>query len=63
METYKASFNGKYGSRTLNRTAVTDFIQIQNIGSTVLASAAYQSHILDTSTPASAGEAGQSQND
>ena len=53
----------KNGNVTLKRAAVTDFIQIQNIQQTVLASSAYQGHILDTATPASAGEAGGSQYD
>ena len=58
MKKHEGSFNGMYGNVTLKRAAVTDFIQIQNIQSTVLASGTYQGHILDTATLASAGEAG-----
>ena len=59
MEKYEGSFNGIYGNVTLKRAVVTDFIQIKNKRSTVLASGAYQGHILDTATPAPAGEAGE----
>ena len=55
---FNMKFPGIYGNVTLKRAAVTDFIQIQNIRSAVLASSAYQGHILDTATLASAGEAG-----
>ena len=40
MEKYEGFFNGIYKNVTLKRAAVTDFIQIQNIRSTVLASGA-----------------------
>ena len=63
IEKYESSFNGIYGNVTLKRAAVTDFIKIQNIWSTVLTSGAYQGHILDTATPTSAGEAGRSHDD
>ena len=49
-----------FANITQQKQAVSTFMQLQNIRSTLLLSdTAYQGHILDTASSASTGEAGE----
>ena len=54
-----ASYIGIYGNLKQQKDTVSCFIRIQTIRSALLAGSAYQGHILDTATPATAQEAGE----